>query len=71
MDRWRIFGGELIPAFRSHALHRKPKFSEQRERDGMDLTLGVASSRIGAETACAFTIEDRLGENRARTIAGA
>ncbi len=37
----------------------------------MDLAFGIAARRESAKTALAFAVKDRLGQDRARRIAGA
>ena len=45
--------------------------SQNLERERIDLPLGLAAGGEGAEAAAAVLAQDRLGENRARGIAGA
>ena len=47
------------------------QLAQKLERIGMDAALGMASGRVGAELAAAFAIQDGLGHDRARRVAGA
>ena len=69
-------GGAPGAANSSQLLERKPSVgkpsrSQQRERLRMHRALGLRARRIGDELALADLVQDRLGQDRARRIAGA
>src|SRR3989344_113394 len=64
-------GGKLVPALRAKALGLEAEFAEKRAHLRMDLTLGDAAGAKGAKASRAIAVQQRLGEDRARAVAGA
>ena len=63
--------GELVPVLRAGEGRVVVEALQQLERIGMDLALGMRAGRERLEPAGADAVEDRLGDDRARRIAGA
>ena len=62
---------ELIPVLAAQALRRKMSEFDLLERLGPNPPGGVAARTVGGERRLALAVEDRLGHDRTRRIAGA
>jgi hypothetical protein len=63
--------GELLPAFRTHAIGRVVQAFEHLEGEGIDLPLGLAAGRVGTEPALAVLAHNRFRQDRPGAVTGA
>ena len=71
IDRRRSRRCELIPALTAKALRRQIRAPQELERERMHLALGEASRAEGAKPALTQSVQERLGQDAARRVAGA
>src|SRR5437773_207719 len=63
--------GKLVPALASHSLARQTELAQEIERERMHGSLGEAAGAVTPEAAAAPMIDQRLGEDAPRRVAGA
>src|SRR5262245_51865840 len=62
---------EFVPALAAQPARLVPACTQHLERHRMDLTVRIAACTVGLKTSVPGAIQDRLGEDAARGIAGA
>src|SRR5262249_33285888 len=71
VERRRAGLGELIPPLRTKARRVVPEALQEFDGARVHAALGLATSAVGTEFTCTELVQDRLGHDRARRVAGA
>src|SRR5438045_2916831 len=71
VERRRAGLGELIPPRRTKARRVVPEALQEFDRARVHAALWLATSAVSTEFTCAELVQDGLGHDRARRVAGA